>query len=549
MGQQQEIDRLNAEVARLQAEAELHKNAAKLLLEELNESTQQAQASSRAKEIFLVNMSHEIRTPLNAILGMSKLLTQTTQNSQQKTYTNAIVQSAENLILIINDILDLSKIQAGQVNIERAGFNMDELVSQLEKILRYKSEEKGLELNTATSVHVPRVLMGDPYRINQILYNLVGNAIKFTEKGSVELWCKLEGEKDGHNQISFSLKDTGIGIDPEYLKHLDQDFSQEDGSVTRKFGGTGLGLSISRRLINLMGGEMNIQSKKGEGTLITFTLSLETGNESDLPKRSHSTTELKGYQRELLNKKILLVEDNEFNRLLANTILTTYGAIVTEAWNGKIATDLISEQQFDLVVMDIQMPVMNGFEATRYIRETLKLDIPILALTANVVRGEKAKCLNAGMDDYIAKPFEETHLVKTICALLQQEAEHLPEPIANPETTGELYSLVTLKETAGADDAFIKHMLKTFVKQGTESLAQIDKAIAEKDIEALKAIVHKMKPSINYLKMRDISPLVYTVQDWEKGFTAVFDDVLQELKQKLLAVMRQMEADMPDIFL
>ena len=523
----------------------------KKLENELIKSKRVAEESSKAKEIFLANMSHEIRTPMNAILGMSRLLTKTTQNSQQKVYTNAIIQSAENLIVIINDILDLSKIEAGQMQIENIGFSLSDLVTQLERILKYKTEEKGLEFNTATSVHIPHVLIGDPYRINQILLNLVGNAIKFTETGSVELWCKLSGTKNGTNQVMFTVKDTGIGIDPEYLKHLYKDFSQEDASITRKFGGTGLGLSISKRLINLMGGEMNIESTKGVGTVISFSLNLPTGDARSLNKPSDDLSALKEHQRELIDKKILLVEDNDFNRLLANTILTTYGALVTEAWNGKVAVEIAAEQPFDLIVMDVQMPVMNGFEATQYIRKELQLDVPILALTANAVKGEKDKCINAGMDEYIAKPFEEAHLIKTISHLLKKaDIGGIGETLVSEDDNNpdNLYSITTLQETAGADSAFIQQMLKTFIRQGKESLLKIDEALNERDMEAMQAIIHKMKPSINYLKMKDMTLMIRGLQGWDKGFNNAFADMVAKLKQKLRQTIEKMETDLPELF-
>jgi PAS domain S-box-containing protein len=517
----------------------------KALENELIKSKKVAEESSKAKEIFLANMSHEIRTPMNAILGMSRLLTKTNQNSQQKTYTNAIIQSAENLIVIINDILDLSKIDAGQMQIESIGFSLSDLVSQLERILKYKTEEKGLEFNTASSVHIPQILIGDPYRINQILLNLVGNAIKFTEQGSVELWCKLGSTKNGVNQIVFTVKDTGIGIDPEYLKHLYKDFSQEDASVTRKFGGTGLGLSISKKLISLMGGEMNIESTKGEGTVISFSLSMPTGSSNALAPEIDDTLELKAQQRELINKKILLVEDNDFNRLLANTILTTYGATVTEAWNGKVAIELSEQQNFDIIIMDVQMPVMNGFEATRHIRQVLQSKIPILALTANAVKGEKDKCIAAGMDDYIAKPFEESHLVKTICQMLKKASDgFIQETDISENESGQLYSIVTLKETAGADDAFIIKMLNTFIHQGRDCLSSLDKAIQHKNMDELQAIVHKMKPSVNYLKMRDMGIMIRNIQVWENGFNTPFNTMAEDLKQKLTLTIDKIEADL-----
>ncbi|EHQ27717.1 ATP-binding protein [Mucilaginibacter paludis] len=516
----------------------------KRLESDLIEAKKIAEESSRAKEIFLANMSHEIRTPINAILGLSRLLTKTTQNSQQRTYTEAIIKSAENLIVIINDILDLTKIEAGQIQIENIEFNLADLIKQLEGVLRYKTEEKGLEFDATTSVHVPPVLMGDPYRINQVLLNLVGNAIKFTEKGGIEVWCKLVDQQKDVNEIQFTVKDTGVGMEPEYLKHIFTNFSQEDASITRKHGGTGLGLSISRQLVELMGGKIHVESTKGLGTVISFTLLLPTGKIESVSQLSDGSVEVKQNYRALINREILLVEDNEFNRLLASTILNTYGAVVTEAWNGKIATQMVQEKNFDLIVMDVQMPVMNGFEASRYIRQTLKSAVPIIALTANAIKGEDIKCYEAGMNEYITKPFEEKYLINLICSVLKNKPANQRGATEIKRAEGELYSLETLKQTAGADSAFVNRMLLMFIKQGNESLAQIDEALNEKDLVRLKALAHKIKPSVNYLKMHGLSQWILKVQNWEGGANDELTRIVKILQDKLREVINVIEADL-----
>ncbi len=379
----------------------------------LREAKGLAEISSRAKRDFLANMSHEIRTPMNAILGMSQLLTKTTLDSSQTSYLHAITASAQNLLVIINDILDLSKIEAGRMAIEKIGFSPERVAVQVEKTLIYKAEEKGLCFKTHIGPNVPPVLLGDPYRITQILLNLAGNSVKFTEKGSVSVFCELVQLLDeGEALVEFTVKDTGIGIDAQYLAAVFEDFSQEDSSVSRKFGGTGLGLGISKNLVELLGGTLRIESLKNSGTTSRFTLRLPLGTGTDVPQKDEADTS--SLTPALQGKRILLVEDNVFNRMLANIFLTNAGMEVTEAENGQVALTLAETQAFDLVLMDLQMPVMNGYVATAMLRQQLTLAVPIIALTANAIKGERGKCLAAGMNDYLTKPFQEASLVKMV---------------------------------------------------------------------------------------------------------------------------------------
>ncbi len=395
----------------------------------LREAKGLAESSTRVKQEFLTNMSHEIRTPMNAILGMSQLLAKTMLDGPQANYLQAITASAENLLVIINDILDLSKIEAGRMAVERIGFEPRELCAQVEETLRFKAEEKGLNFVTQVGAAVPAVLLGDPYRITQILMNLAGNSVKFTEKGTITVCCSFVGRTDDGVDVEFTVQDTGVGIEPAYLSRVFDEFSQEDSSVTRKFGGTGLGLGISKKLVALLGGELLMESQKGRGTTSWFCLRLPEGADEDLPQKE-AVADLRDLQNALRGKRVLLVEDNVFNRMLAGVFLANAQLSVTEAENGLVAVELARHQAFDVVLMDVQMPVMNGYEATALLRGELGLAVPIIALTANAIKGERDKCLAAGMNDYLTKPFREAALVQMVhdwaVGPLQQQRSRQP---------------------------------------------------------------------------------------------------------------------------
>lgn len=381
---------------------------------ELTSAKIKAEQSSIAKEQFLAKMSHEIRTPLNGIDGMAKLLEKTSLTNEQKEYILAIRTSSDNLLVIINDILDFSKIEAGKLSIEKIGFNLKEIITRVINTMSYKAEEKGISLSSDIDVNISDILIGDPTRTNQIIINLLNNAIKFTTKGCVKLNCKLVGKSPTTNTIKFEVIDTGIGIDPEKLSKIFESFSQEDDSTTRKFGGTGLGLTISKQLVEIFNGELKVKSKKGKGTTFYFTIDFPIGSSKDWIKDDVDVTDW-GL---LEHKKILLVEDNKINQFLAAIILKKWKMEVEIAENGLIAIEKLKNQNYDVVLMDLQMPEMGGVEATKIIRNELKLEIPIIALTASALKGVDAECLDAGMNDYISKPFDQSVLYNKILKLI-----------------------------------------------------------------------------------------------------------------------------------
>lgn len=381
---------------------------------------EKAETSEKAKHQFLANMSHEIRTPMNAIKGMTDILLRRNPKEDQKEYLEGIKQSSDSLLVIINDILDISKIEAGKVELEQETFSVNELVNNIHTIMQFKAEEKGLELNKDLPIEDLNVL-GDATRLRQILINLIGNAIKFTEKGLVTTIIKSEHAGEKLN-LHFTVSDTGIGIDEDRMGKIFESFEQAYSDTSRKFGGTGLGLSISKKLIELQNGSIWVESEKGKGSKFHFTipyLIAETKVEA-LPTegfQSNIADALKGI-------KILLVEDNAFNVVVAQEELedAIEGVYVEVAENGLIAMEKLKSSIFDIILMDVQMPVMNGFEATKAIRNLLSenANTRIIAMTANVLKEEVDLCYQAGMNDFIGKPFDIDELLHKIYNLTKK---------------------------------------------------------------------------------------------------------------------------------
>ncbi len=376
----------------------------------LRHAKQLAENTAKAKEIFLANMSHEIRTPMNAILGLGKLVLNTDLTTYQRSFLESINTAAENLLIVINDILDFSKIESGKLSLESISFNMPKLLNQICKMLVLQTEEKGLQFNVHIDTKISPVLVGDPYRINQILLNLLSNSIKFTEKGSISVDCRLVESNDLNQCLEITVTDTGTGIEKEYQKKIFEKFSQENVSVARKYGGTGLGVAITKQLIDLMDGKITIESEKNVGTKVTILITLPIGllSEESVDGKENN------FMKNLKAKRILLVDDNKINRLIAKTILSKEGIIVTEAGNGEIAIEMLRTLSFDLVLMDIQMPVMDGLTATKLIRSEINESIPVIALTAHALKSEMDNCFEAGMNDFLSKPFEAEKLIAMI---------------------------------------------------------------------------------------------------------------------------------------
>ena len=520
-----------------------------------------AESAVRARELFLANMSHEIRTPMNAILGMSQLLAKTPLAPDQDSYRQAITTSAEHLLVIINDILDLSKLEAGKMALEHVGFEPNQLLAEIDQTLQYKAAEKGLHLLTHVAPAVPAVLRGDPYRIRQVLLNLAGNAIKFTETGQVAISCDLvETAVDGRMAVRFQVTDTGVGIEPEFVQNIFQEFSQADSSVTRKFGGTGLGLSISRNLLRLMESDVLVESETNRGTVMSFTLTLPVGTANDLiPKETLAADS--PLRHELRHKRVLLVEDNRFNRQIAKTFLCHAQVEVTEAENGALAVELAQQRTFDLILMDIQMPVMDGYAATALLRQHLGLTTPIVALTANAINGEREKCLAAGMSGYLAKPFREEELLKTVSRWVLPprpdsgpEANETIEPVAEPapqlpltfRSSGmKLYAVEELLKVGRGDEQFVAFILETFVESCEEALLSFEQGLAAHDMTVLKTTAHTLRPSLVHLRALHIIPPVAAIDQWDGPFElARLHPLVESVVLLLREVCTQIRADL-----
>lgn len=470
------------------------------LIKNLNASEKMVKETARIKENFMANMSHEIRTPMNAILGFTYLLQKKNLDSESREYIDTIHRSGENLLTIINDVLDLSKIESGMMRIEETTFGLRELLHSIEIMFRPKVHEKGLSLNVSVDESVPEMLIGDATRLTQILINLIGNALKFTTKGSISIKIENNGLTETGIKLGIAVADTGIGIEKEKQKTIFNRFQQADDSITRNFGGTGLGLSIVKELVELQNGTIEVKSSPDMGT--AFQLMIPYRISSEHPSYTTENTPHNKLNHNFGHTRILVVEDNEINQKLVKHLFTQWGLEYDLAQNGLEAIGKLESRNYSLILMDIQMPIMDGYTATQMIRNKLGSNIPIIAMTAHALAGEREKCIGYGMNDYISKPLRETTLHALISRYTSASLNETLTTSTGRENKSFHYqhiNLAYMKEISNGNVEYEKEVTQQFIEAIPEDLKAIETAWQTKDITAIRQVVHNMKTTVSVL--------------------------------------------------
>lgn len=495
----------------------------------------------KAKEQFLANMSHEIRTPINGIAGIAGLLSSNQNPEERETYLSAIRHSSENLKVIINDILDVAAIESGKLKFEKIAFNLKDLLPSLISTFTFQAREKNIALHYTIEESLNKILLGDPVRLNQILINLISNAVKFTHSGSIHINCELEKEQKGITHVRISVKDTGVGIPKEKLDTIFESFSQADETVTRRYGGTGLGLTIARQLVEMQKGRIEVESQELVGSVFTIYIPYPSGKVTvKLPpqqKAANNNTLTR-------NVRVLLVEDNDINRLYAKSILQTWKCTTDIAENGLIAIEKLKNNTYDVVLMDVQMPVMDGYEATKTIRMMAAptSQVPIVALTANATKIDIERCLAAGMNEYLSKPFTPEDLYSMLFEKLKIT------PVSGIELQRKkLYDLNYLNTISGNNQEFIKEMLQTFIQSIPKSLIEMEESLKRSDFVKLSRITHQIKPSMTLLGINGLKDAAVKIEEQSKSdnpsilqltsdvnkFVQTCREVLEDLEQEV----------------
>ncbi|PZX92071.1 hybrid sensor histidine kinase/response regulator [Flavobacterium aquariorum] len=477
-------------------------------------ATKIAENAVKAKQQFLSNMSHEIRTPMNAIIGFTKVVLKTELSAKQKEYLMAIKMSGDALIVLINDILDLAKVDAGKMTFEQSPFKIKKSLSSMLHLFETKIQEKNLKLVSEYDDKIPEVLVGDAIRLHQIILNLVSNAVKFTNKGVITVSVHLMFEDDEKVIIEFAVNDTGIGISEDKIDRIFENFQQASNGTSRLYGGTGLGLAIVKQLVESQGGSIRVKSEINEYSRFSFTLPfLKTKENAALEN------EIMELDNEIKDIKVLVVEDMALNQLLMKTVLDDFGFERDIAENGKIAIEKLKTNQYDIVLMDLQMPQMNGFEATEYIRETLKMTIPIIALTADVTTVDLAKCKAVGMDDYIAKPIDERVLYSKIVGLVQKPKKLKLNNTIKTEVSKiakvKYINLDYLNRRTKSNPKLMIEMIGLYLKQTPELINTLKQSLLDQDWSMLNAAIHKMIPSFSIMGIHsDFENMAKRIQEF-----------------------------------
>lgn len=512
------------------------------LIDALDESRTKERTLASVKEQFLANMSHEIRTPMNAVLGFTHLLKVQPLNQQSKEYVSAIENAGENLLDIINDILDISKIESGMMRIEATSFSIRGLLHSLHTMFKPKALEKQLALTIKADDQVPDILFGDATRLTQVLVNLINNAIKFTNSGTVSIQVSKSWQQDNAVRLLFTITDTGIGIAADKLPTIFDRFNQGETDTTRKYGGTGLGLTIVKQLVELQNGFIAVESRPDKGT--TFKVELPYTISDLVPENG----DLFSPEGKLLpfhaDVHLLVAEDNRLNQQLLQHLLESWQLHFQLVNNGKDALAALSKRHFDLVLMDIQMPEMDGYTTAQKIRTTLNSNVPIIAMTAHAMKGEREKCLQYGMNEYIAKPIREEELYRMIQVFTGHNG--MPELAAYAHTltenTTQLINLQYLKQLSKGDQAFERTMLEQFVTQLPEDLAALKKAIREDNIPGIQSTAHNIKTTVAFIGLESLLfPVLEQLENADPASHHAGETTSQfnQLKQQCLQAIRE----------
>jgi len=502
----------------------------------LEKSIEVAEKANQSKTDFLARVSHEIRTPLNAILGFTEQLKQSKLDNQQREHINIIDKSSDHLLSLINDILVLSKIEARQIRFDEVPFKLNYTIKYVYNALLPKAKQKNLEFKYHVDDKLNNVLLGDTFRLRQILINMLGNAIKFTNKGSVELNCYLFRETDEDIKVRFDVTDTGIGITSGNLETIFEKFAQADSTIIKQYGGTGLGLAICKNLIELQNGSLSVSSDVGVGTTFTFIIPYKKGKKEDIIPEDIGEVD----STKLKNKKILLVDDDSFNRILAKTILDKFGCHTEIAHNGIEAITYLENTNYDIILLDIHMQDINGIDVAKFVRDRKNdKSTKILAVTAAVMKDDIKRYYKAGINDFLIKPFKEVNLFNKMCEVMEiinkSDSHQLSSKVILQNTSQKVaYNLSELKKMANGNQAFINNMLITFIENTENTIHLFNQFLQTKDWEHIGEAAHKILPSYRHLEVEEVASKLYELKVKtivEKSFEEVPGLVQETIKE------------------
>lgn len=506
--------RIENELIHSKISAEKATEVAEIAKEKAERAAKIAEEAVKSKQQFLSNMSHEIRTPMNVILGFTKVLLKSNLTAKQKEYLTAIKMSGDTLTVLINDILDLAKVDAGKMKFEHTPFRLSTSIFAMLDVFETKIQEKNLKLIKQYDSKIPDVMMGDPVRLHQIILNLISNAVKFTNEGEITINVKLVKEDENNVSVEFSVSDTGIGIEEEKIDKIFENFQQATNETSRLYGGTGLGLAISKQLVESQGGHIQVESTAGKGSTFSFILSFgKTDEKVAFPEEIELT------DTNVKDIKVLVVEDMALNQLLIKTLLDDFGFNYDLAENGKTAIEKLKIKPYDIILMDLLMPEMNGYEATQYIRNTLNSQIPIIALTADVTTADLARCNAAGMNDYISKPVDEKLLYNKIIKLLQKLVSskvqiNISEKENSPATLLKCIDLTYLINHTKSNPGLMMEMIRLYLAQTMPLISTMKQSLEDKNWDALYSAAHKMIPSFLIMGIhKDFEDIARKIQE------------------------------------